>query len=68
MHGVLVNSLVWACPGSLVRLTESLNMTIAVDWDVNVVKPQTKQTKTIGISNVLSMKQTQKLFKSKLLL
>ena len=54
MQEVLVNSLVklaeekvWlgelteACPGkSVVRLTDSLDMTIAVDWDV---KPQTKQ-------------------------
>ena len=40
----------------MVRLTESHNMAIAVDWGRNVVKPQTKQTKTIGISNVLSIK------------
>ena len=30
------------CPGSVVRLTNHLDMTIAVDWDI---KPQTKQIK-----------------------
>ena len=40
MHKVLVNHLV-ACQGkSVVRLTDRLNMTIAVDWDV---KPQTNK-------------------------
>ena len=39
---VLINPLVWACPGSVVRLTNHLNMTIAVDWDI---KPQTEQIK-----------------------
>ena len=41
MHKVLVN-LFQACPGkNVARLTDSLDMTLAVDWDV---KPQTKQT------------------------
>ena len=49
MHLVLVN-LTGECLGSLprnsvVRLTDRLNMTIVVDWDV---KPQIKQTKEIG--------------------
>ena len=38
-HKVLVNRLVKLAQKSLVRLTDCLNMTIAVDWDI---KPQTK--------------------------
>ena len=41
VHKVLVNRFVKACPGKcVVRLTDCLDMTIAVDWNV---KPQTKQ-------------------------
>ena len=44
VHKVLVKRLVTlAQEKSVVRSTDHLNMTIAVDWDV---KPQTKQTKT----------------------
>ena len=42
VHEVLVKPLSQTCPGKrVVRLTDRLNMTITVDWDV---KPQTKQT------------------------
>ena len=42
MHEVLVSHLVLSLPSeSMVRLTDRLTMTIAVDWDV---KQQTKQT------------------------
>ena len=42
MHEVLVNSLVSFFGKSVVRLTDCLDMTITVDWDV---KPQAKQRK-----------------------
>ena len=45
MHLVLVNRLGSLPRNSVVRLTDRLNMTIVVDWDV---KPQIKQTKEIG--------------------
>ena len=43
MHKVLVNPLVKLAEGKkVVRLTDRLDMAIAVDWDI---KPQTKQNK-----------------------
>ena len=50
MHLVLVNPgepLRKLAQNSVVRLTDRLNMTIVVDWDV---KPQIKQTKEIGLA------------------
>ena len=40
MHEVLVNRLVKLAQESVVRCTDSPDMTIAVDWEV---KPETKQ-------------------------
>ena len=34
---------------SVVRLTDHLNMTIAVDWDI---KPQTKVSKTVELAHI----------------
>ena len=45
VHLVLVNRLGSLPRNSVVRLTDPLNMTIVVDWDV---KPQIKQTKEIS--------------------
>ena len=47
MHLELVNRLGSLPRNSVVRLTDLLNMTIVVDWDV---KPQIKQTKEIGLA------------------
>ena len=41
MHKALVNHRVKACPGKrVVRLADHLDMTIAVDWEIN---PQAKR-------------------------
>ena len=47
MHEIQINCFnSQACRGkNMVRLTDHLDMTIAVDWDI---KPQTKQTKNIS--------------------
>ena len=59
MHEVLVNCLVkLAQEKSVVRLTDHLDMAIAVDWDV---KRKTKQTKfgalyrALGLKNIFSI-------------
>ena len=60
IHRVLVNHLVHACPKkSVVRLTDRLDMTIAVDWEI---KPQTKQKKSDKMNTCckFSLKQKQK--------
>ena len=48
MHLALVNCLGSLPRNSVVKLTDRLDMTIVVDWDI---KPQIKQTKSFQITN-----------------